>query len=475
MLAQIVQVSLKYRGFVNASVFVLGNTAEPFIVTELIWGYIGPDFRLDRLRHVIALVAAALAGCAVMAAGWAVVLRYSAALPVLTTWRDLVINDSIGVVLVAPFVIGVLTAARQPQPLSELLKGITGVALLIVVTIIIILLPPELWNKVVPVVWLFPFLLWIAAQCPPFFSAVAVFLVSMIIISTTIHGVGYFGDMTRPIEDRSVQAIWVTLFVTYCGLVLAALFAERRESEARLVRANMLLERERDSKLMNVQAALASMAHEVKRPLAAIATNASAALRWLARTPPDCGEARAALNMIKGEGHRTSEVFDGIRALFGKVDTGLQTIDINEIIISVNDSLQRDLKERGVTVRSELTKLPPVKGHRGQLREVIFNLVNNALEAMDTVSHRNRVLQATTELRGRDAIVVSVQDSGPGIDPKRLDSIFAAFLTTKAHGTGLGLAICRMIIERHGGQLNASSDGRNGALFQFVLPIEPSP
>jgi signal transduction histidine kinase len=104
------------------------------------------------------------------------------------------------------------------------------------------------------------------------------------------------------------------------------------------------------------------------------------------------------------------------------------------------------------------------------LREVIFNLVDNALEAMGTTTDQSRVLRVTTELRGRDAIAVTVADSGPGIAPQKLDSIFTAFLTTKSHGMGLGLAICRMIVEQHGGQLTASSDGKNGALFQLVLP-----
>ena len=93
---------------------------------------------------------------------------------------------------------------------------------------------------------------------------------------------------------------------------------------------------------------------------------------------------------------------------------------------------------------------------------------------MDATINRQRVLQIKTELCGRGAISVAVQDTGPGIDPKKLDSIFGAFVTTKMRGTGLGLAICRMIVERHGGQLTASSDGTNGALFEFDLPIEPT-
>ena len=100
----------------------------------------------------------------------------------------------------------------------------------------------------------------------------------------------------------------------------------------------------------------------------------------------------------------------------------------------------------------------------------MFNLVRNAIEAMDTTTDRSRVLRVSTELRGRDAIAVTVEDSGPGIDPQKLESIFTAFLTTKSQGMGLGLAICRMIAEQHGGQLTASSDGKSGTLFQLVLP-----
>ena len=110
--------------------------------------------------------------------------------------------------------------------------------------------------------------------------------------------------------------------------------------------------------------------------------------------------------------------------------------------------------------------------NKRQLQEVIVNLVRNAMEAMDDTTDRNRVLLVKTEQRSGDAIVLSVQDTGPGIDPKNLESIFDAFVTTKSGGMGLGLAICRMIISRHEGQLSASADNKNGALFQFTLPIK---
>jgi signal transduction histidine kinase len=131
------------------------------------------------------------------------------------------------------------------------------------------------------------------------------------------------------------------------------------------------------------------------------------------------------------------------------------------------------LQDHGVETHLALaSELPLVDGHRRQLEEVILNLVHNAVEAMDATTDRDRVLRVRTGTKDHDAITVAVQDSGPGIDPKRIEGIFGAFFTTKSHGIGLGLAICRTIIARHGGQLTVSSDGKSGSLFQFALPIK---
>jgi signal transduction histidine kinase len=146
-------------------------------------------------------------------------------------------------------------------------------------------------------------------------------------------------------------------------------------------------------------------------------------------------------------------------------------VDVNEIIRGALESMSSELADRNVEPRAELiSELPHVYGNRSQLQEVVLNLLVNALEAMGTTYNRNRVLRVRTELRG-NTVAVLVQDSGPGIDKDRLDSIFTAFISTKPHGMGLGLAICRMIIDYHGGKLVALSDGRDGASFEFVLPI----
>jgi signal transduction histidine kinase len=232
------------------------------------------------------------------------------------------------------------------------------------------------------------------------------------------------------------------------------------------------LEGERDNKLMNIEVVTASIAHEVRQPLAAIATNGAAALLFMEKVPPDLDEVRPLLNIMMDECHRVSEVFDTIRALFRRVDEKRELTAVNEIVLDVLKSMREELADHGITTETELApELPRVEGHRAQLRQVIFNLIHNAIESMDNTTDRTRVLRLITMSHGPEAIIVAVEDSGLGIDPTRLDSIFDPFTTTKRDGMGLGLAICRMIVERHGGKLSALSDGKNGARFQLVLPV----
>ena len=128
--------------------------------------------------------------------------------------------------------------------------------------------------------------------------------------------------------------------------------------------------------------------------------------------------------------------------------------------------------EHRVTANSEFaSELPLFEGNSSQLRQVILNVVQNSIEAMSVTRHQKRILQMTPKRSGQNAIALKIQDSGVGIKPEQLDKIFDAFVTTKRGGMGLGLAICRTIVLRHGGQLTASSDGKNGALFEMVLPI----
>ena len=255
---------------------------------------------------------------------------------------------------------------------------------------------------------------------------------------------------------------------------------ERRQAQDLLEQKNKDLEiltarlrRERNNKLLNAQALVAAIAHEVRQPLTRITASGNAAQRFLKMVPPQYDRAKAALEGIVNAGHHTSEVIDGFRALFAKGDQRRELVDVNEIMQGVLESLSSDLYDRQIEPRVELmSKLPHVNGNRSQLQEVMSNLIVNAIEAMETTSHQSRVLHVRTELRDRQAVAVVVKDSGPGIDKNKLDGIFTPFVSTKRYGTGLGLPICRMIIEYHGGKLSASSDSKDGgASFEFVLPI----
>jgi len=259
-----------------------------------------------------------------------------------------------------------------------------------------------------------------------------------------------------------------------CGI--STDITDLRRTELALREAVITLEGERDNKLMNIEAVTASITHEVRQPLAAIAMNGGAALQFLERVPLDIDRARAILNQMLSDCHRVSEVFDTIRALFRRVDQKREPTFVNEIVVDVLQSMREELKDHRVTTETELApELQRVDGHRNQLRQVIFNLIHNAIESMDNTTNRGRVLRVITKSRDSDAIIVAVEDSGPGINPKDLESIFDPFITTKPDGIGLGLAICRLIVERHDGKLSASSDGMNGARFQLVLPVSHGP
>ena len=215
----------------------------------------------------------------------------------------------------------------------------------------------------------------------------------------------------------------------------------------------------------------ASIAHEVNQPSAATLTNARAALRWLDRPAPDLNEAKQALGRIARDGTRAGAVVQRVRNLTKKGPPRDDRVEIGAAIREVIDFTSSEAMKNRVSVRTQLAEgLPPVRGDRVELQQVIVNLTLNAIEAMSGMTQGPRDLLIATRKAESGDILVSVRDSGPGLAPAIQENLFKAFHTTKPNGLGLGLSICRSIVETHGGRLRASANAPRGTVFQFTLP-----
>jgi signal transduction histidine kinase len=256
-------------------------------------------------------------------------------------------------------------------------------------------------------------------------------------------------------------------------IVLSALLAEAVVLYARVANVVSRLQRERASKLLSVQAAVGALTHQMRQPLTGIGTRASAAGRFLVQSPPDIDRVRRIQDEIVGAASHANEAIESVRALFKDADQPQSAINLNELIVECFQTLQQELDEHGITGRIDRDPtLPLIAGHRGQLREAVLNIIQNAIEAMAASENSGRNLMLETKRQDQDEVVISVQDTGPGLEQQSTAKIFDAFVTTKDKGTGLGLALSRMIVEFPGGRIIAQSDPGSGARFQIVLPIK---
>jgi C4-dicarboxylate-specific signal transduction histidine kinase len=218
----------------------------------------------------------------------------------------------------------------------------------------------------------------------------------------------------------------------------------------------------------------ASIAHEIKQPIAATVTNAEAALRWLGARPPELEEVRQALARVVRDGMRAGEVMDRIRALIAKTPARKDHLEINGAVREVIELTRGEAVKNSVVVRTELADgLPLIQGDRVELQQVVLNLTINAVEAMRGVGEGRRELLIATGQVEPDCVLVAVKDSGPGLAPASLERLFKPFYTTKPGGLGMGLSICRSIIEAHGGRLWVEANEPQGAIFQFTVPAPP--
>jgi len=215
----------------------------------------------------------------------------------------------------------------------------------------------------------------------------------------------------------------------------------------------------------------ASLVHEITQPIATARNNARAAVNFLDRQPPELGEVREALDCIVADTDRAREIIDRIRDHIRKAPPRKARFDLNDAIDEVIVLGRSAITKNGILVQTRLAEgLFPVEGDRVQLQQVILNLVLNAVEAMSSVEAGPQDLLIGTEQTQGNGVLVTVRDSGPGIDPENLGRVFEAFYTTKTSGLGIGLSICRSIIDAHGGRLWADANEPRGAVFRFTLP-----
>lgn len=213
-------------------------------------------------------------------------------------------------------------------------------------------------------------------------------------------------------------------------------------------------------------ALMASVAHEIRQPLSAIATNADASLRWLDRDTPCLEKVRSLLARIGANARRASDLLQSHR----KAEADRRTLDVNAVVAETCELVRHDVGDRQIGFDLALADAPSlVRGDRVQLQQVVFNLLVNAVQAIDQSAVQRRRVSVSTAI-GHDAVRFSVKDTGPGVPPSDLDRIFTRAFTTKPDGMGLGLAICRTIVEAHQGSIRASNAPDGGACFDVVLP-----
>ena len=268
----------------------------------------------------------------------------------------------------------------------------------------------------------------------------------------------------QPFTDKQIS-----LFTDFAAQATIALESTRRERQYREMQSELA----HANRVATMGQLTASIAHEIKQPIATARNNARAALNFLDKSPPDVAEVREALTCIVNDTDRASDVVDRIGSLIKKAPPRKEVVDLNAAILEVTALTRSEAVKTGVTVGTQLAgELPRIQCDRVQLQQVMLNLIVNAIQSMSGVEDGNRELHISTVSIEPEGVCVAVRDTGHGLRPESLPRLFEPFYTTKPDGMGMGLSICRSIIEAHGGRLWATRCEPRGALFQFTIPAD---
>jgi signal transduction histidine kinase len=276
---------------------------------------------------------------------------------------------------------------------------------------------------------------------------------------------------------RFYQLVTATVVMVVLLVEMTTLYADVARSNTLLQHERLLLERavqaqrrEREARFVTGDAVAATIAHEVKQPLAAMITRSDTGYRWLDRATPDLDEAKAEFRHIAADGRRAAAVIESIRANFRNDARIKLSLDINDLIQESVALAHDDLHKHRILPKVDPNpQKPRVTGDRIQLQQVLLNLITNAIDSMAAKEEGPRVLRVKSEVRHDGGVEVSVEDTGTGISPQDMDRIFSPLVTTKSGGMGMGLAICRSIVEAHDGRLWAVPNSPEGTVFRLAL------
>ena len=460
------------RTILSAIVFSISNAVQAVLISELIHRFFSQPARLDSLQRVMGFVAAAAIGPAVsgigLTAAYYLFLRSSMPPGLWTSWFA---AHLVGIIAVAPLLIGIFSIARDPPTRREFIEGSAALILVTVLSGLVIRLPTEVWTGEVMIATVFPLMLWIAARCAPVFAAAASFIWTVTIVWTTIFEIGVFGNPGIAIDDRIFFARASTLAVSLCALVIAALFAERRRHEA------VLLEARKQAELARKQAELANRAkstflaaasHDLRQPLQTLSLlqrtlephiQDAEGRRMLAGISRSVGTMRGMLNSL----------LDINRLESGVLVPSISTFPVNDVFDSVAADFLEIAEEKGLKLRVVHSGLM-IRSDQHMLEEMTRNLVSNAIRYTD----KGTVLVGCR--RADDKVRIEVWDSGAGISREHIARIFEEYYqisqsVKEEGGFGLGLAIVQRLGKLLGHHVDVRSVPGEGSCFSVEVPM----
>jgi len=465
--ATIVANLLGDRNIWSTLIFALSNAGEAVLTAWLVEQYFGRAFSFGRLRNVLAFVAAAVVGTAVSGIGGTAGYYWfhSSTAPLLSTWEDWFAADALGIIAVAPLVIELFSAARAGPTRSELIEGIAAVASLTVMSGFVVLLPAPLLATVVPIALLFPPLLWLAARCEPIFASAAVFIVSLMIVTTTIFDIGHFGGRGRPVAEIALAAQASILLVALATLVLASLFVEIRDKGRQLAEASM-----------HKSQFLANMSHELRTPLNAIIGYSEI----LQEDVKDVGQEHLGIDLkkIENAGRHLlgliNDILDLSKIEAGRMDVFLEDVGIAPLLDEVRAIITPLTEKSRNTLDFQLSpELGAIRTDRTKVKQCLLNVLSNA----NKFTENGRVTLVVDRVeRSRPMVRFAISDTGIGMTEEQLGRLFQAFsqadvsTTKKFGGTGLGLAITQHFCQLLGGDITVASRWGDGSTFTITLP-----